>query len=107
MNAYDQRQLRLMIDKINRFKKDTISLRFLIDDLNGLLEVLEESDDNWKRQFRIFWADLEITYAVALFKEKKVLDAQDVVRIDNAIENILTLIQEKLPPQSEKDSEDQ
>ncbi|MBA3958484.1 MAG: hypothetical protein H0X51_08875 [Parachlamydiaceae bacterium] len=49
MHEYDQRQYKLMLDKILIFKEGKTSLGCIVDDLDGLLEVLEERDKNWRR----------------------------------------------------------
>lgn len=66
MTPYNARQLNLMIDKINRYETGLIDLSALIQDLEDLLNVLENFDEAWGREFRSNWLDLEVIYACAL-----------------------------------------
>jgi len=66
MTPYNLRQLNLMIDRINRYKKELIGLWGLIKDLEGLLNALENYDENWKDEFQSNWIELDVIYAVAL-----------------------------------------
>ncbi|MBA3957520.1 MAG: hypothetical protein H0X51_03875 [Parachlamydiaceae bacterium] len=107
INVYNRRQLKLMIEKIDRFKTKLLSLGSLINDLEALLDILEEMDSDWVASVRKHWLDLEIVYAVALADDREYLEDKDIVIIDEAITNILILIHKKLPPESEEDFEDQ
>jgi hypothetical protein len=60
------RQLRLMLDRLGRFRRRELPIGPVIDDLSGLLLNLELADDEWQHKFFDAWAGLEIPYAVAL-----------------------------------------
>jgi hypothetical protein len=94
MNEFDKRQLNIMSQKIDAFKTGHLHLHDLIYDLEALLNILESKDQHWKEMFRGYWWDLEQVYSSVL-DENKNLDLEDVNIINNAIENIIKLINSK------------
>ncbi len=59
MSEYDQRQYRLMLDALDQFEKGRIPIDVLVNDLEGLLAVLEEVLPAWKNEFQKYWAGLD------------------------------------------------
>ena len=53
-----------MAERLRQFERDEVGLKRLIDDLEGLLNALEITSDEWKEEFRSEWLDLEVAYAV-------------------------------------------
>lgn len=96
MKEYDERQLNIMIQKINSFKSGDLFLSYLINDLEALLNVLEEKDDNWEAEFRTSWLDLEVVYALALDDNRTTLDLEDQRIIAEALVKLEDLVNEKL-----------
>ncbi|MGV8927968.1 MAG: hypothetical protein ACOH2G_20130 [Ewingella sp.] len=72
LSEYDQRQLSLMEDMLNLYFLDKISLKKLIDNLEGLLFCLQSVDIEWKNEFHEYWFVLEQVYAVALFRNESI-----------------------------------
>jgi hypothetical protein len=60
MNQYDLKQVRLIEKKIDLFENNRIDLFDLVNDLNGLLKVLESVADSWKDEFQTAINSLEI-----------------------------------------------
>ena len=60
------RQLRLMLDRIERFRSGGLAIGQVIGDLEGLQYQLALASDDWRDQFTEAWSLLEIAYAVAL-----------------------------------------
>lgn len=85
MSEYDQRQYRLMLDRLNGFERGIIGIGKLIDDLYALVNVLESAPDSWKRYFLQEWGDLEITRAGALDREQKKFQEHEIQIIRDAV----------------------
>jgi hypothetical protein len=65
-SEYDQNQYRLMLERIDAFERSAIRLDTLVDDLEGLLNVLEAVCFSWRQAFLSRWGVLEEVRAVAL-----------------------------------------
>jgi hypothetical protein len=65
-SEYDQRQYRLMLERIDAFERGTIRLDTLVDDLEGLLNVLEAVSFEWRQAYLSHWGVLEEARAVGL-----------------------------------------
>ncbi|QGY33110.1 hypothetical protein [Pantoea cypripedii] len=72
LNEYDQRQLSLMEEMLDLYSSDKITLKKLIDNLEGLLLCLQSVDSEWKNSFHEHWFVLEQAYAVALFRNESI-----------------------------------
>ena len=93
---YDNRQLKLMIQKISAFEQGDLYLIYLIDDLDGLVKALTSHDQEWKKNFTSYWWDLEQVYAVAASEDRSYLDPDDKKIIEGAILELKKLINLKL-----------
>jgi len=96
MSEYDQRQYHLMLEKIRSFEQGDIRLDSLVTDLDGLLNVLEESDLSWKEAFQHEWGKLEDEQANALFRNTKQLDKEAIRRLSVATAQLRSLVQQKI-----------
>lgn len=96
MRDFDKRQLTLMIQKINDYRNGKIYLAWLISDIESLINILEDPNEDWKAGLRTSWLALEEVYALALDDEKKHLDQEDLIIIDEALHKLETLIGDKL-----------
>ncbi len=90
INEYDKRQLSLMKETLNSYLTNKISLKKLIDDLEGLLYILEDIDIDWKNEFHEQWFVLEQVFAVALFRDE-IIEPNDP-DIDSAITHLEKLL---------------
>lgn len=94
----EQRQLALMIDRLDRFRSGQLSIGSVINDLEALLDELQLVDDAWRREFIENWSDLEIPYAVALDRAKPIPTADDepvrqaLVRLRDLVADRLTAL---------------
>jgi hypothetical protein len=93
MSEYDQRQYQLMRQCIEDFEIGNVNFRVLIDSLKGLLNVLQEVEEEWKASFRSAWWTLEEVYAVALDREQNCLSNEDEKLIYEAINEIKQLLE--------------
>jgi len=101
MSDYDNRQYRLMVERIDQFEKKSIGLRHLITDLEALLCVLQEADQNWKSAFHKQWAVIEEVYAVVLDRKLKEVPQEYWKLIDDAVSTMKQLLTEVVVPESE------
>lgn len=76
LSEYDQRQLSLMREMLDLYASDKISLKKLIDNLEGLLFCLQSVDVEWKNDFHESWFILEQVYAVSSFRNE-CIDPED------------------------------
>ena len=72
LSEYDQRQLSLMGEMLDLYSSNKISLKKLIDNLEGLLFCLQSIDIEWKNCFHEYWFVLEQVYAVASFRNENI-----------------------------------
>lgn len=90
INEYDKRQISLMKDMLTLYESGKISLKKLIDSLEGLLFCLQSVDVKWKDEFHEHWFVLEQIYAVASFRKESI--SQDDPDLLNALKNINELL---------------
>jgi hypothetical protein len=62
----ERRQLRLMLDRLDRFRSGELSIGPVIKDLKALLNELQLANEDWRQEFIDAWSALEIPYAVAV-----------------------------------------
>jgi len=72
ISEYDDRQISLMKETLSLFESGKVSLKKLIDNLEGLLFCLQSVDIDWKNEFHEYWFVLEQIYAVALFRNESI-----------------------------------
>ncbi|HAT1617872.1 TPA: hypothetical protein I8Y09_004626 [Raoultella ornithinolytica] len=72
LSEYDQRQLALMEEMLSLYSSDKMTLKKLIDNLEGLLFCLQSVDIEWKNEFHEHWFVLEQVYAVASFRNESI-----------------------------------
>ena len=65
MSEYDQRQYKLMLERLITFERGAVPLDRLAIDLEGLLNTLEVVEHSWRQTFRHYWGTLETGRAVA------------------------------------------
>ncbi|WP_297119869.1 hypothetical protein [uncultured Enterobacter sp.] len=90
INEYDRRQLSLMKETLNSYLTNKISFKKLIDNLEGLLYILQDIDIAWKNEFHEQWFVLEQVYAVALFRDE-IIEPNDP-DIESAIKHLEKLL---------------
>jgi hypothetical protein len=81
-----------MADRIDGFKKGTISLNRLITDLEALFACLQTVDERWKCAFRSAWAILEEVYSVAVVCGEDISQADKQDLINKAVKDIEQLL---------------
>jgi len=73
----EQRQLALMQQRLDGFRDSELSIGPVIADLEGLVNALEETPQEWKDSFVEEWSVLEVAYAVALDRKQPLPTARD------------------------------
>ena len=82
----EHRQLALMGERMEQFRRAVLPLSKLISDLEGLLEARTLASEQWVHDFRSACEDLEITYAVALDRLTAIPDAHDPTVADGLLD---------------------
>ena len=96
-SEYDQRQYRLMLERIDAFERGLINLGTLVDDLEGLLHVLEAVCASWEQTFLSHWGVLEEVRAVALDEGWEEFDDKSTKIIFESIGRLKVQVLEKIP----------
>jgi hypothetical protein len=104
MSDYDQRQYRLMLDRLTAFEQSKITLNALVVDLEGLLNALDDITPCWKQAFLSDWGKLEEERAYASFKNVKVFDDETSERIRPAVSKLKLLVLEKAEDPADRKS---
>lgn len=94
MGDREQRQYDLMRETIDAFRAGR-SVGPVIADLEGLVNALEETPQEWKDSFVEEWSVLEIAYATALDRQQPLPTARNH-DIAAALEALEALIGERL-----------
>jgi hypothetical protein len=103
MNDHDNKQHQLMTNYLLEFEQGSLKISQLIELLDGLLESLEDMEENWTDRFRSEWWTLEQIYAVAVDRGENRLDAESESLIYEAIENMKALLND-VDPNTKNDS---
>lgn len=101
INEYDERQLRLMHEKLISFEKNLIELSSLIGSLEFLLNAMESVEDDWEEKFLKEVATLESINAIRIIKESgeeapEISNNKSNKLINNAISTLKILIEKEL-----------
>lgn len=105
IKAYNQRQYKLMLAKLNLYKNYKVSLNHLIINLEALLNVLNEIDEYWKNEFVKQWQDLEIIYSCYKYPKYEELNetdkeyvnkGKDKIEIKKAVNKLIKLVKSKI-----------
>jgi hypothetical protein len=95
-SEFDQRQYRLMLDRLNAFIEGRLPIDTLINDLEGLLNILDGVQPSWRQTFLQHWGKLEDERAVSLFRSSEVLDEQATRRTRDAAAQLKLMVLEKI-----------
>jgi len=96
MSDHDQRQYRLMLERLIAFEQGRLPLDTLVIGLEGLLNILEEAQPLWRKTFLHHWGTLEDGRAYVLFKGLKTLDAETCKTLRAAASQLKLLVLEKI-----------
>jgi hypothetical protein len=96
MSEFDQRQYRLMLDDLSAFEGGKLSVDKLIADLEGLANVLEEKNIDWRQSFFRHWGHLEEAWAVALDRGATSLDEQEAKVALSAAGKLKSMVLERI-----------
>lgn len=96
INNYDERQLNLMLNKIDAFINNKLEIEHLLNDLEALLKVLETIDNSWRENFYREWLNIEEMYSYALSENRNVFYDDEQKIILDSITNMKKLIFSKI-----------
>ncbi len=98
IKEYNQRQLMLMIAKINFYKKNEISFGHLLVSLEALCSCLKNTEISWKENFYRLCNNLDYSYLnfnnINLSKEIRI---SEKIEFDESINELIKLIHQKIP----------
>lgn len=103
-HARDQRQYKLMLERLQQFENDEIALHRLISDLSGLMGALSDVDQEWLDEFQSTWSTLEQIYAGALHRGYKTLPDEDRKIIWATVDELTEMVKHRLKPEPEDDA---
>lgn len=99
MSEYEQRQLALMRGFLIDYTARRISLKRLLDGLEGLLLCVPNLPPDWRTEFHEHWLSLEQARAVALDRGDDVSVFTTEIEADIAALKILVAKQLDAPPE--------
>ena len=106
MSDYDRRQYKMMLELLNAFDARIVGLHKIIADLEALLLLLQDTDKVWRNEFYKQWAMLEDVYADALDKGFKQLPPDPQKLVEDAIQGLRQLVEERIDTTADTESGD-
>jgi hypothetical protein len=100
MNGHDQRLYRTMAYHLDQYEGGATGLDHLVSGLDGLLALLEGTDQAWRDAFQYEWGTLESEYAFALHRGVTQLSAENQTLINEAINNMRQLLADRITTES-------
>jgi hypothetical protein len=88
--------LELIDSKIARYFNKSVYISDLIYDLESYLNQLTTVDDQWKKDFRTIWLDIEVAYSLALDQGLENLTEEGTVLTENSLLNLKKMTQNKI-----------
>jgi hypothetical protein len=92
MSNYDQRQYILMKQFLEGFEAGNIKIIVLINSLRGLVNALEETDNDWKKSFNRKWWVLEEIYSIASDRGETHFSAENSKEILEAVHQMKRMV---------------
>lgn len=92
----DMNILELIDLKITRYFNNSVYISDLIYDLESYLNQLTTVDDQWKKDFRTIWLDIEVAYSLALDQELENLTEEGTFLTGNSLHNLKKMTQDKI-----------
>jgi hypothetical protein len=88
--------LNLIISKINSYFNQYIYISDLIYDLESCLNQLTTVSDQWKKDFRTIWLDIEIAYSLALDQGLYNLTNEGNILTEKSLHTLVKMVQDKI-----------
>lgn len=88
--------LELIDLKITRYFNKTVYISDLIYDLESYLNQLTIVDNQWKKDFRTIWLDIEVAYSLALDQGLENLTEEGTVLTENSLHTLKKITQDKI-----------
>ncbi len=94
---YNQRQFKLMLNRLDAFESGDISLASLIGDLRGLGNAIMDIPERWKSEYQLNCNDLEVARALMTGEAVTTKERLDK-NIGEAIMHLRFLVLHKIDP---------
>jgi hypothetical protein len=94
MDEHDRKQHQLIESYIKEFENGKLKIDRLISVLDGLIESLQITNEDWKDRFRSEWWTLEQVYSVAIDRKETSFSPESQNLINESIANMKLLLQE-------------
>ena len=88
--------LELIDSKIARYFNKSVYISDLIYDLESYLNQLTTVDDQWKKDFRTIWLDIEVAYSLALDQGLENPTEEGAILTENSLFNLKKMTQNKI-----------
>lgn len=88
--------LELVDLKITRYLNKDLYINDLIDALEGYLNQLTNVDNQWKKDFRTLWLDIEIAYSLALDQGLEKLTKEGNIITESSLHILKKMAQDKI-----------
>jgi hypothetical protein len=92
IKAFNLRQLKILLKKIDNFQNQQMNVSSLIYDIEALLDCVKTLPKEWLAQMWNQWEFLEITYASVLDKKQPKFTQEQIDKFDTALNKIKGLI---------------
>lgn len=90
--SFNQRQYRLMLQMLNDYENEQMSLSSLIAGLEGLLGFLEGVSESWRQRFLQLWGVLEDIYSIRVDEGRSKLTDEETQVILQTISDLKDFI---------------
>ena len=88
--------LELIVLKIERYLKKIVYISDLIYDLESYLNQLSTVDNQWKKDFRTIWLDIEVAYSLALDEGLENLTEEGAILTETSLLDLKKMTQNKI-----------
>jgi len=96
ISDYDERQYRLMLERLEAFLAGHVSMDKILADLEGLLSALEQPGEEWRRTFQEDVNELDIIWGVALDHGRTRLTEPEAKSAFESAERLKKLVLDKI-----------
>ncbi|VHO01008.1 hypothetical protein [Candidatus Rhabdochlamydia sp. T3358] len=88
--------LELISLQIKKYFDKKLYIGDLIQDLEGLLNQLTIVEEEWKKDFRTLWLDIEVAYSLALDQELENLTDEGNIITESSLYLLKKMVEDKI-----------
>jgi len=88
--------LELIILQIKKYFDKKLYIGDLIQDLESLLNQLTIVEEEWKKDFRTLWLDIEVAYSLALDQELENLTDEGNIITESSLYLLKKMVEDKI-----------